>query len=1009
MSNVMDSPNGQENGPVTPTNRSRSNTMSTNPFSNDMIRYQNPPYASYADSRSGSQTNEESDDANVIYVSGIVSSIEDSALYEMFSQIVDILRRHVGFETKPSGIQQYAFVKFASVEDAQRALQVAEVILGDRKLTIKPRERRPRRFFPREDSGYGRPDSRKEHAFEQQYQDHNGGQNNLSATPNDQAGGYDPNVTPGVGMRSPDDNGDACRPQMLMSKALFVAGLPFDMSPKELFMLFAEQGPVEGCYIFPFLDPFGRRFGHMVMATFFAAQKAQETFDKCTIRNCLLEVGYRHLEPLMAGAEYNSQQPGFQGPPTPSFPMYCPTATHQNWTQHPFMGQIPTAAGIGPQMMAFNQSYLPFSPSHVPPSAYGHQQIHMMPPAGIDQSYVQYGTPPNSPPFHPHAFGWQAQGRGMNRPFQGGNGRNFARRPSYRATASNFAPSSPGTGSGDQHIRSISNSSSSTLVSGASEQKTHGPIIVNGSYPYGGYSTPQHDRNVKEETSPSDEQSTPSPVAVRSAHIPQETETPTRSVSKPTFQAIVPEAVPETPKPADPANLFVKNFDDDIISDPDDLKKLFEPYGPVASAHLAMIPGTNRSIGYGFVAFTKADDAANAKSKLNGSMVGKKRLFVSYAERKEERTQRLKLHFKKGRNGYRNDGNEQDSSNSESAQAQPSDNGEEGSTEGTEKGEKDGSVEKGPSTPPPEKNASHPEHVPDKDVDVLKESSEASQTAEDGGQGSSTTGILAVDDRPPLTPVENVPHILTEQDTAGATRWRGRTQLTGITEVEEEEAAAVTANGDVTATYTEPTLPQIHDHVSEGISGRCQSSNFQDQIKEQRPQGESAQPEASGDFLRPNGSNNNFHRQQRYDNRSPSPHNGNRGHGGQYHNHGQNGNGRGYRGYGYQNQSYGRGGPRFYGNNRSPGNGGYHQSFNNPPPNGRTVFFNNSTQPFSTESSHEPIGPQNQHRKKKWQGGNRNGRGGQQQRGSPVNIDHHTVNNVMLDVSDTGQGAVTAY
>ena len=111
----------------------------------------------------------------------------------------------------------------------------------------------------------------------------------------------------------------------------------------ELFILFAEKGSVERCYIFPFLDQFGRRFGQMVMAIFFAPQKvfetpfsihdsgfnpnkpqAQETFDKRTIRNCLLEVGYRHLEPLMGGLEYNSQQLGFHGLPTPSFTIYCP-------------------------------------------------------------------------------------------------------------------------------------------------------------------------------------------------------------------------------------------------------------------------------------------------------------------------------------------------------------------------------------------------------------------------------------------------------------------------------------------------------------------------------------------------------------------------------------------------------------------------------------------------------------------------------------------------------------
>ncbi|KAG0641664.1 hypothetical protein HOY80DRAFT_712412 [Tuber brumale] len=1027
MSSTTDSTRGQENGPVTPANRSCSNNMSTDPFNNDLIRHQNHPYASHADSRSRSQTNEEGGEANVIYVAGLASSVGDNDLCEAFSQfgkINDILRRFVGFETKDGGNGQYAFVRYVNVEDAQRAIQAAEVVIGDRKLTIKPRERRPRRYFSREDSGHGkyaegnerilsairgtsRPGPRKGHAFEQQYRDHNGGQNNLSATPNGHVGGYDSGGASSAEMKTSDDSGDASRPQMLMSKALFVAGLPFDMSPKELFMLFAEQGPVEGCYIFPFLDPFGRRFGHMVMATFFAAHKAQEAFDKCTIRNCLLEVGYRHLEPLMGGPEYGSQQPGFQGPHTPPFPVYCPTAPHQNWAQHPFIGQISAPAGVAPQVMAFNQSYLPFSPGHVSPSAYGHQQIHMMPPPGLEQSYVQYSTPPNSPPFHAHAFGWQAQGRGVNRPFQ--SGRNFSRRPPYRSASSNFTPSSPGTGSGDQHIRSTSNSSSTTLVSSACEQKAHGPVIVNGSYPYGRYGTPQNDRNLKEETSPSDEQSTPSPVVARSAQIPQEAETPTRSASKSSFRAIVPEAVPETPKPADPANLFVKNFDDNFISDPDGLKRLFEPYGPVSSAHLAMIPGTNRSIGYGFVAFAKADDAANAKSNLNGSMVGKKRLFVSYAERKEERTQRLKLHFKKGKNYFRGDGNEQDSGNSESAHSCPlgSMEEEEGSTEGTEKGEKVESTEKELPRTPPEKNTSHPEHGPDHDV--VRESPEVSQIDESGEQDSSTTEVLLAGNRPPLTPVENAPHPVIEQDTTAATRWRGRTQLTGITEVEEEEAAAEAASGGNTAEYAEPKFSQIQDHVLDAVSGREQESNSQDQTKEQESQCESTQPDGPEDLLRPSGSNNSFHWQQHYDNRSPSPHNGNRGHGAQYHNYGQNGTSRGYRAYGYQNPSYGRGGLRFYGNNRPVGNGGYHQSFNNQASGGRTVFFNNSTQPFSTESNHEPIGPQNQHRKKKWQSGNRNGRGGNQQRGSPASIDHHTVNNVMLDAGDTSQGVVAAY
>jgi hypothetical protein len=63
---------------------------------------------------------------------------------------------------------------------------------------------------------------------------------------------------------------------ILMSKALTASNLPYDMSPKELFTLFSEIGPVEGCYIFPFGDHNNRRFGHIVMASFFLAQKVYQ-------------------------------------------------------------------------------------------------------------------------------------------------------------------------------------------------------------------------------------------------------------------------------------------------------------------------------------------------------------------------------------------------------------------------------------------------------------------------------------------------------------------------------------------------------------------------------------------------------------------------------------------------------------------------------------------------------------------------------------------------------------
>ncbi|PUU78778.1 hypothetical protein B9Z19DRAFT_1064792 [Tuber borchii] len=278
------------------------------------------------------------------------------------------------------------------------------------------------------------------------------------------------------------------------------------------------------------------------------------------------------------------------------------------------------------------------------------------------------------------------------------------------------------------------------------------------------------------------------------------------------------------PNPADSANLFVKNFDEDFISDPDELKKLLELYGP-------------------------GEDEANAKVNLNGSIVGKKRLFVTYAERNEELTQRLKLHIK-WKDGFRRDGKESDRSNPDSTNARSSDNGEDGSTEGTQKGEKV-SIEKEPLSPPLEKSPNRREDGFDQDA--IRESPEVSLIDEGSEQGSSTTGALTIDDRPPLTPVENVPHIMIEQDTTSLTGWHGSTQLTGskfshlelplvsdnanygieVTEVDKEDVSTETTYGDNIAAYAEPTLPQIHGHVMDDISGQVQESDFHDQIREE--------------------------------------------------------------------------------------------------------------------------------------------------------------------------------
>ncbi|RPA87097.1 RNA-binding domain-containing protein, partial [Ascobolus immersus RN42] len=97
--------------------------------------------------------------------------------------------------------------------------------------------------------------------------------------------------------------------------------------------------------------------------------------------------------------------------------------------------------------------------------------------------------------------------------------------------------------------------------------------------------------------------------------------------------------------PYDPANLHVKNLDDTRITNTEDLKNLFAGYGQIASAVLVAYPNSGISKGFGFVAFTTPADAAKAKANLNGMVVGRKPIVINYAERKEDRRQRLKAIF----------------------------------------------------------------------------------------------------------------------------------------------------------------------------------------------------------------------------------------------------------------------------------------------------------------------------------------------------------------------------
>lgn len=84
-------------------------------------------------------------------------------------------------------------------------------------------------------------------------------------------------------------------------------------------------------------------------------------------------------------------------------------------------------------------------------------------------------------------------------------------------------------------------------------------------------------------------------------------------------------------------NLYVKNLDDSVTEEA--LKELFEPYGVITSSKLMM--DGNASKGFGFVCFTTPEEATKAVTEMNNKIVGSKPIYVSLAQRKDQRRAQL--------------------------------------------------------------------------------------------------------------------------------------------------------------------------------------------------------------------------------------------------------------------------------------------------------------------------------------------------------------------------------
>lgn len=81
-------------------------------------------------------------------------------------------------------------------------------------------------------------------------------------------------------------------------------------------------------------------------------------------------------------------------------------------------------------------------------------------------------------------------------------------------------------------------------------------------------------------------------------------------------------------------NLYVGNLA--FQTTESELRALFEPFGQVERAHLAMDRETGRARGFGFVEMTNDDEAQKAIAALDGKEVGGRNVKVNEARAKEQ-------------------------------------------------------------------------------------------------------------------------------------------------------------------------------------------------------------------------------------------------------------------------------------------------------------------------------------------------------------------------------------
>ncbi|KAK6352618.1 hypothetical protein TWF730_009438 [Orbilia blumenaviensis] len=588
----------------------------------------------------------------MIHIAGIPPMMPEDVVKQaatQFGPVKEFFKVSRHYEKAYEYAPCFGFLTFEHEDSVARALDAGWMIAGDSKLSLnarRPREHRNQRpngdFRPTNlPGGPGvLPDRPPPVRGQAQAPVHSRKQSNGSQFENK---GSFPGPNRGT------------RPS---SSTCTIYGLPETFVVQDLTERGSSFGRVINAHIFEYKDRDGRRFGTI---NFDSSSVAEEFHNKengqiwngCTVKITFepFNIARRNNAPPIRSGNSGSQnfhrheQRSFEGPKRfPSGnrgPRYPPNNGMGRFNNRgPFQ---PHGSGYQPQFQGPNQQHYPQEHQFYDPQmvAYQQQQYQLQYPQAMGPhpmaNQVQYGSGVVSPPM---PYGQQMAAHGIQGqyhspppvdqtgmlpmhsghvPYPGTAGYPQGYGAHRNVIVGDSPNSKHSSGSTDTIGNHHKASGETSLTAPNSHPDMHqGRFIVPPeNYRHAGYAYPGHiSENVHPLTGPSE-------------------------------PAMLPATVPETKDPEDPSNIFIKNIDDDVISKPEHLEEYCKKFGEVVSISLPAY-GNGLIKGFGFVKFTTPEAALKAKEELNLQIVGRRRLFVSFAETSDHRQSRLAKFYDQG-------------------------------------------------------------------------------------------------------------------------------------------------------------------------------------------------------------------------------------------------------------------------------------------------------------------------------------------------------------------------